>query len=209
MRYHEAMPKRSGGAGVTRMAGLVVASLLVAGCSSGGSGGGGRAAGGSGTTVAPGGQAAVTDDEALDRVLAGLDGVMGDLQRILVKDRRIGPDVTDRLQAIYTGPELLNQIDAFKADVSAGLAGYRSPPGNRLSLVSRVITASRDCVFAQVKRDYSPASSGPPTPLATLYVVLVAKNPADDPKAYNPTGWAMLYDGVQSDGSRPEDVCRS
>ncbi|MDQ6727102.1 MAG: hypothetical protein M3066_13175, partial [Actinomycetota bacterium] len=78
-----------------------------------------------------------------------------------------------------------------------------------LTLVSKVITESRDCVFAQVKRDYSPATSGPAAPLATLYVVLVAKNAADDPKAYNPTGWAMLYDGIQDDGSQPEDVCRS
>jgi len=185
---------------------LVMSALLTAGCSGSG---GGKAAGGP-TTVAPAGsQAAVTDDEAIDRVLAGLDGVMGDLQRILVKDRKITSDVTDRLRAIYTGPELLNQIDAFKTDVGAGLAGYRPTPGNRLTLVSRVITASRDCVFAQVKRDYSPTSSGPPAPLTTLYVVLVTKNPADDPKAYNPTGWAMLYDGVQDDGSQPADVCRS
>jgi hypothetical protein len=183
--------------------------MLLAGCS--GSGKGTAAAGKAGgpTTVATGGQAAVSDDEAIDRVLAGLDTVMGDLERILVKERAITPDVTDRLQAIYTGPELLNQIDAFKVDVGSGLAGYKSPPGNRLTLVSRVITESRDCVFAEVKRDYSPTSSGPPAPLATLYVVLVTKNPADDPKAYNPTGWAMLYDGVQDDGTQPEDVCRS
>ncbi len=185
---------------------VTVAVTVLAGCSGGG--GGAKAAGGP-TSVAPGGPAAVSDDEAVDRVLAGLDAVMGDLQRILVKERRITPDVTDRLQAIYTGPELLNQIDAFKADVAGGLAGYKNPPGNRLTLVSKVITESRDCVFAQVKRDYSPATSGPPAPLATLYVVLVAKNAADDPKAYNPTGWAMLYDGIQDDGSQPEDVCRS
>lgn len=180
--------------------------MLVAlvGCSSGA----GRAAGAP-ITAPAGSPAAVTDDEAIDRVLAGLDAVMGDLQRILVRERRITPEVTDRLRAIYTGPELLNQIDAFKVDVSGGLAGYKSPPGNRLTLVSRVITASRDCVFATVKRDYSPTSSGPAAPPASLYVVLVAKNATDDPKAYNPTGWAMLYDGVQEDGSQPTDVCRS
>ncbi len=40
----------------------------------------------------------------LNQALAGLDGVMGDLQRILVRERRITSEVTDRLQAIYTGP---------------------------------------------------------------------------------------------------------
>ncbi len=183
----------------------LLATATLAGCSGRGSGHPAAAP----TTVPNGGQAAVSDDEAIDRVLAGLDTVMGDLQRILVKERTITAEVTGRLRAIYTGPELLNQIDAFKADVAAGLVGYKSPPGNRLTLVSRVVTVSRDCVFAEVKRDYSPTSSGSPTPLATLYVVLVAKNAADDPKAYNPTGWAMLYDGVQDDGSQPDDACRS
>jgi len=156
---------------------------------------------------APTQTASAAADASANTVLAGLDGVIGDLQRILVRERRITPEVTDRLQAVYTGPELLNQIDALKVDVGRGLAGYRSSPGNRLTVVSRVITARRDCVFAEVKRDYSPISSGPAQPPATLYVILVPKNPADDPKGHNPTPWAMLYDGVQDDGSQPENVC--
>jgi len=187
------------------LAGLAVALVAVvvaSGCST--AGGKGTAAPGAPGVRPPG----AADDVAVNRVLAGLDGVMGDLQRILVKERKITPEVTDRLRSIYTGPELLNQIDAFKLDVSGGLAGYRSPPGNRLTVVSRIITASRQCVSAEVKRDYSPTSSGPPGPPTTLYVILVTKNAADDPKGYNPTGWAMLYDGVQDDGSQPEDVCR-
>jgi hypothetical protein len=146
--------------------------------------------------------------ESLNRVLAGLDGVMGDLQRILVRDRRITPEVTDRLRAIYVGPELLNQIDAFRSDVQAGLLGYKPAPGNRVTTVSRLITASPICMFAEVRRDYSPVAVGLASKPATLYVVLVTKDQADDPKHLNPTPWAMLYDGVQADGSQPDDVCR-
>ena len=164
-----------------------------------------RSSGAPSTTVArAGGEEAAT----VDRVLAGLDGVMGDLQRILVRERRITPDVTDRLQAIYTGPELLNQIDAFRADVANSLTGYRNPPGNRVTTVSRLITASPICVFAQVTRDYAPVTEGLAPRPSSLYVVLVAKSEVDDPRQLNPTPWAMLYDGVQADGSQPEDVCR-
>lgn len=145
---------------------------------------------------------------AVNRILAGLDEVMGDLQRILVRERRITPEVTDRLQAIYTGPELLNQIDAFRADVANGLTGYKNPPGNRVTTVSRLITASPICVFAEVSRDYAPLTDGPAPRPASLYVVLVDKAEADDPRQLNPTPWTMLYDGVQADGSQPEDVCR-
>ena len=38
-----------------------------------------------------------------------------------------------QLKAIYTGPELLNQIDAFRADVDGGLIGYKTNPGNRVT----------------------------------------------------------------------------
>ena len=162
-------------------------------------------------TGAPATTVASPDREQLatvNRILAGLDGVMGDLQRILVRERRITPEVTERLRAIYTGPELLNQIDAFQADVANGLTGYRNPPGNRVTTVSRLITASPICVFAEVSRDYGPITDGLAPPPASLYVILVDKAEADDPRQLNPTPWAMLYDGVQADGSQPEDVCR-
>ena len=178
--------------------GVLVLSLLVA-CSSSPSDGV------PGTTIGP---SAGSDEATVNRVLAGLDGVMGDLQRILVRERRITPEVTDRLRAIYTGPELLNQIDAFRADVADGLVGYKATPGNRVTTVSRLITVSPICLFASVWRDYSPITEGIAPRPATLYVILVTKREAEDPRRLNPTPWAMLYDGVQADGSQPEDVCR-
>ncbi len=171
--------------------------LLFAACSGGSEG--------AATAPAP----TVADEEAtVNRVLAGLDGVMGDLQRILVKEGRITTEVTDRVQAIYTGPEILNQIDAFRADLAAGLSRYKATPGNRVTTVSRLITHNPVCVFAQVRRDYSPITEGPAPGPASLYVILVPKHGSDDPRQLNPTPWAMLYDGVQEDGSQPEDVCR-
>ncbi|MGI8808306.1 MAG: hypothetical protein ACR2KK_10770 [Acidimicrobiales bacterium] len=165
----------------------------------------GRSSGSPDVTVA---RPEIDEVASLNRILAGLDGVMGDLQRTLVRERRITPEVTDLLQSIYTGPELLNQIDAFRADVANGLTGYRKPPGNRVTTVSRLITASPICVFAEVSRDYAPVTEGRAPRPASLYVILVEKSEVDDPKQLNPTPWAMLYDGVQADGSQPDDVCR-
>ncbi len=167
-----------------------------------------RSAEGPATATVPtptvGGEQAAT----INRILAGLDGVMGDLERALVRDRRITAEVTDRLRAIYTGPELLSQVDAFRADLANGLVGYKDPPGNRVTTVSRLITVSQICIFAEVTRDYGPTTAGPPPRPASLYVVLVTKDETDDPKHLNPTPWAMLYDGVQNDGSQPDDACR-
>src|SRR5687768_8097157 len=98
---------------VVRRGLLLVPVLLLSACSKGGSA----------TAPAPAPSPAEGVEEAatVDRILAGLDGVMGDAQRLLVRERRITPQVTDRLQAIYAGPELLNQIDAFRTDVTNGL----------------------------------------------------------------------------------------
>ena len=166
-------------------------------------------AGGSATPASTAPAAGAEETASIDRILAGLDGVMGDLQRILVRERRITPEVTDRLRAIYVGPELLNQIDAFRADVANGLVGMKNPPGNRVTTVSRLITVSPICIFVEVTRDYSPVTQGVAPRPASLFVVLVTKSEGDDPRQLNPTPWAMLYDGVQVDGSQPEDVCRS
>lgn len=155
------------------------------------------------TAPAPSGE-----EGTFNEVLAGLDAVMGNLQRILVRERRITSEVTDRLQAIYTGPELLNQIDAFRADLANGLIGYKATPGNRVTRVSRLITVSPICVFAEVSRDYSPLTEGAAPRPRSLYVILATKHEADDPRRLNPTPWAMLYDGVQADGTEPGDVCR-
>lgn len=152
--------------------------------------------------------AGANEAATVDRILAGLDGVMGDLQRVLVRERRITPEVTDRLRAIYVGPELLNQIDAFRADVANGLVGMKNPPGNRVTTVTRLITVSPICIFVEVTRDYSPVTAGAAPRPSSLYVVLVTKDESDDPRQLNPTPWAMLYDGVQVDGSQPEDICR-
>jgi hypothetical protein len=172
--------------------------LILSACSRG------AASGGSAPAPAAGGEETAT----VNGILAGLDGVMGDLQRILVREKRITPEVTDRLRAIYVGPELLNQIDAFRADVANGLIGMKNPPGNRATTVSRLITVTPICIFAEVARDYTPVTVGAAPRPASLYVVLVTKTEGDDPRQLNPTPWAMLYDGVQVDGSQPEDICR-
>ena len=182
-----------------RMKRVLALAILLGGCS-----------GGSSPATAPPPVVGGTDQAAtVDRILAGLDGVMGDAQRMLARERRITPEVTDRLQSIYVGPELLNQIDAFRTDVANGLAGLRSVPGNRVTTVSRLITVSPICIFVEVTRDYAPTTEGVAPRPASLYVVLVTKEEADDPHQLNPTPWTMLYDGVQVDGTQPEDICRS
>jgi hypothetical protein len=177
---------------------IVVLLLALAACSSGGTS--------AAPTTAP--SAGAEEAASINRILQGIDRVMGDTQRILVRERRITKEVTDRLQAIYVGPELLNQIDAFRTDVANGLVGMKNPPGDRVTTVSRLITVTPICIFVEVTRDYAPVTQGAAPRPASLFVVLVTKTEADDPRQLNPTPWAMLYDGVQVDGSQPEDVCR-
>lgn len=148
------------------------------------------------------------DEASVNAALAALDAVMGDVQRILVRERTLTGEVTDRLRAIYAGPELGLQLDALARDVRDGLAGYAPVPGNRTTTVTRMISATDTCVFAEVRRDYRAVADRPDAGSATLYVALVPKDPAEDVNHLNPTPWAMLYDGAQPNGSQPPSPCR-
>ena len=91
-----------------------------------------------------------------------------------------------------------------------GLARRTRDPSEKawVTTVSRLITASPICMFAEVQRDYSPIAVGLSSKPSTLYVILVNKAETDDPKHLNPTPWTMIYDGVQDDGAQPGDICR-
>jgi hypothetical protein len=189
---------------VRRLAALAVLMVALAACSRGS---GKPAAQDDPTRVAAPPHQAL-DEASINAALAGLDGVVGDAQRELVRERKITTAVTDRLRAIYGGPELGFQLDALAKDLRDGLVGYRPAPGNRVTTVSRMISATDVCVFAEVRRDYTAVTDRPDAGPATLYVALVPKELADDANGYNPTPWALFYDGAQNGGAQPPSPCQ-
>jgi len=150
------------------------------------------------TTTNPYAIPVAIDAAYVNRVLAGLDAVVGDAIRIVVTARFINRDASDRLKAVYgTDAQLDFTLDLLSQDVARGLSGYRSPPGNKVTNVTELLSSSSSCIYTKVSRDYSRVGVGT---VPTDDVQWIALRPLDrsrDAFNYNYVGWAYIYEGFQ------------
>jgi hypothetical protein len=159
------------------------------------------------TTTNPYAVPALIDDAYINRVLAGLDSVMGDATRAVVRTKTFTSEAYDRLRAIYSDNSLLQLVvDAVEEEIGKSFSGYKPNPGNRLTTVTRVLTAQPDCIFVRVQRDYSAMSPNPGSP-DPQWVALRPLERTRDPRGYNRTSWALIYDGFSRDRTQPENPC--
>ena len=149
----------------------------------------------------------VIDAAYVNRVLEALDAANGDVLRMVVESKTIPREALDRLDALYLGEFLQIQRDLLAADLQSGFANLRSDPANQTTTVTELVTADPDCIFAQVRRDYSPVVLRTNPSLDTQWVMLRPLDPSRDPNNYNPTPWIYTYDGFQPDGTAPPNRC--
>jgi hypothetical protein len=163
------------------------------------------------TTTDPYAVPAVIDAAYVNRVLAGLDAVVGDVVRLVVRTKTIPPEGVERLRAIYGTDAMLDLIlDSLSRDLAQGLSAYRQDPGDRRSSVSELISGDKSCIFARVARDYSAVSLNPLPQLTTQWVGLVPLDQTRDPRRHNAVGWMLVYDGAERNfGAPPTNPCRA
>jgi hypothetical protein len=160
------------------------------------------------TTTDPYAVPAVIDEAYVNRVLAGLDATRGDATRSIVASRTIPRDAYDRLRAMYGSDQWLQlRLDSLQSDMRRNFAGYAAEPGNQVSTVVKLLTATAPCIFAQVRRDYSAVGPGATASSDRNWVGLRPLDPSRDPAGHNPTSWALVYDGFPEDRSQPPDPC--
>lgn len=162
------------------------------------------------TTTHPYAVPAVIDDAYVNRVLAGLDAVMGDVLRLTMTAKAIVPEAYDRLKAIYADSQGLmqDQIDLLQSGIRRGFPTVRVNPGNSATTVSQLISGSASCIFVKANRDYTSVSAGPSTAAGGgLWIALRPADPSRDPSGYNPTRWALFYEGFRADQSEPGNKC--
>lgn len=160
------------------------------------------------TTTNPYAVPTVIDAAYVNRVLAGLDALRGDVTRLIVRTRTIPQEAYDRLRAMYgTDRSLQLRIDNFQGDLSHGLTGYNAQPGNQITTIAQLISASSKCIFARVARDYSAVGPGATPTSDKNWVSLIPLDGTRDPRGYNSTQWSFSYDGFPPDRSQPPDPC--
>ena len=160
------------------------------------------------TTTNPYAVPAVIDEAYVNRVLEGLDQAYGEITRMIVETRTLLPEVVQRLNALYVGDSVQLQIDVFQAELLDGLRVYKPSPGNQVSTITSLISVAPGCIFAEIHRDLSAVVVRTDPRLETQWVALI---PSADPPAatsgFNPTPWALKYDGFGQGFAQPEDPC--
>jgi len=159
------------------------------------------------TTTNPYAVPAVIDEAYVNRVLSGLDHAIGDIARIIARERTISPAVVDRLRALYGGQSFDLMVASLEADQRGGFSTYRDEPGDQDTIVTRVIRVSPSCVFVEAARDYSAVSSDPEAGTNTVWVSLRPAASGAVNHELNPTGWMITYDGFQKGRKEPPDPC--
>ncbi len=188
---------------------LVAALVLAAGCN-------GKGDGGPAATIPPSTASSVpadpyavpaTIDEAyVNRVLAALDQVEGDVIRSLLANRVPQVDDTARLRAIYNDPQFQLELDGLIQSANTDLSEYRTPPGNRKTRVTRLLAARPNCIFLEADKDFSEVVRIPPPspPDEVDVITLLPTQPEADPKDLNPTPWSIKNAEIIKSGQSPE-----
>ena len=159
------------------------------------------------TTTGPYDRPPVIDAAYVNRVLAGLDAVYGDVTRMVVSTKRFPPDALARLRAIYDDQKALQlKADGIQEVLAAGLPALWPVPENQVTTVVNLITVKPACVFASAVRDFRPV--GPNAASADpMWVALVPLSAERDPNHYNSTLWAFRYEGFPLSRTQPADPC--
>jgi len=132
---------------------------------------------------------ATIDVAYVDRVIAALDAVQGDVVRRIVETGAFAPADLIPLRAVFLDPELRAQTQGF-ADLVTSVGRLRKPPGDNRSTVVRLLTARPDCIYAETTVDVSATVVDPPPPFPS-FVALRPSRPGDDPQDLNPTPYAI------------------
>jgi hypothetical protein len=160
------------------------------------------------TTADPYAIPPVIDEAYVNRVLAGLDAIVGDAVRHVMRTRLLDEEVFYRLRAVSSNDDTFRlKMDGLQDDLLAGMPGYRAEPGNKTTTVVRLLSASSTCLFAEVQRDFSAVNAAGEARLSTEWVALVPIDPARDTAKHNATRWMFAYDGFRADLSAPGNPC--
>jgi hypothetical protein len=162
------------------------------------------------TTARPIDVAVIPDDPAdideayVQAVVDALYRVDAQAGRIFIETMQLDDEAIDILRSIYVPEELDRQVDIWFQDLAQ--RGDELLPGMLENDVQRIIDVADDCVYVEVSRNYSDTTTRPSSP-REIYLGLTPKAPGDDPEGVNETAWMLFMDGLNPDGSEPENPC--
>ncbi len=140
---------------------------------------------------------ATIDVPYVNAVLAQLNHVYGNAQRIEIATKFLPPSIPPLLRAIFGDPQYARELNVFSQALQGNtLDGFKLDPPDPISTVTALTHGQAACIEAAVSTVDNAQKTGTAEPLA-LYVVLRPKLPANDPRRVNRTPWEIAYDLTQ------------
>ncbi|MCU4184240.1 hypothetical protein K6U06_07695 [Acidiferrimicrobium sp. IK] len=127
----------------------------------------------------------------VNAVLAQLNHVYGDVSRQDLAAMSLPKTSAAMLRAIFNDPLFTQELSVATNGLLGDLSNVRRPPGDRVTRVVRLLSASPTCIFAQTSTDYSKVLVKEGQPVGAEYYELTPKAPGNDPQHLNPTPWAI------------------
>jgi hypothetical protein len=144
------------------------------------------------------------DEAYVQAVVDALFAVDAQATKIFVETKELDERAIDILRSIYLPEELDRQVDSWFQSLAQRAENLL--PGQLGNEVEQVIDVTDDCVYLEASRDYSKTTKRQVSP-GTIYLGLTQKTETDDLEGLNPTAWMLFMDGLNPDGSRPENPC--
>ncbi len=145
------------------------------------------------------------DEEYVQAVVDELFAVEAKAAEIFIATRDpLEKRALEHLEAIYTEREFERQVNVWFQ--SLAIRADELLPGMLLHDIDRLIDVRTDCVYTRAVRDYSETTTRDTLP-GPIYLGLTPKSSKGSQGQLNPTAWVMFMNGLNADGSEPENPC--
>ncbi len=129
----------------------------------------------------------------VNAVFAVLNHINGNAARSLVSANQITPVARADLRAIYNDPLFTIEMRVAQQAIATNFTNVRRPPGDRITIVTRLFPGDSKCVFVETHSSLSAVDLVPSPPAASEYWELLPKRTGIDPRHLNPTPWALSF----------------
>jgi hypothetical protein len=129
----------------------------------------------------------------VNAVFRVLNHINGNAARLLVDRGQVDSGVRSTLRAIYNDPLYSIEVRVFQQSVQNRFSNVRHPPGDRVTIVERLLTGQRNCIFVATRSDLADVEVTPTPTAASEYWELQPKESGADPSKVNPTPWALSF----------------
>jgi hypothetical protein len=142
----------------------------------------------------------------VNSVFVVLNHVYGNALRLELKSNSLPTQAAVDLRAIYNDPLYSKELTIAAQDLAGNRSNVRGDPGDQVTRVVHLISASATCIFVDTETNVSQVVINPP-PVGYDYYELTPKQPGIDPTGLNPTPWALTYDLFFTSPTPAQDKC--